>query len=57
MAAAMEQSKREYEEIVQSKDLNMLELSRAKVQLTEKLERTETVLQELKNSHALETKR
>ncbi|XP_037535769.1 synaptonemal complex protein 1 [Nematolebias whitei] len=55
IAAAMEQSKREYEEIVQSKDLNMLELSRAKIQLAEKLEKTETVLQELKNSHALGT--
>lgn len=56
-AAALEQSKRECEEMIQSKDLSIQELNRAKIQLTEKLETTEAALQELKTSHCLEKKR
>ncbi|XP_072238970.1 synaptonemal complex protein 1 [Leuresthes tenuis] len=56
-AAALEQNRKEYEQIILSKDLSMQELTRAKNQQAEKLERHQTTIEELKNSLALEIKR
>nr|XP_015814135.2 synaptonemal complex protein 1 isoform X1 [Nothobranchius furzeri]XP_054587383.1 synaptonemal complex protein 1 isoform X1 [Nothobranchius furzeri] len=56
-SAALEKSRREYEEIIQSKDFSIQELSGEKVQQAEKLEKFESVLQELKASLALEKQR
>ncbi|KAM4588658.1 synaptonemal complex protein 1 isoform 2-T2 [Odontesthes bonariensis] len=56
-AAALEQSRKEYEQIILSKDLSMQELSRAKNQQAEKLEKHQTTIEELKNSIALQIER
>ncbi|XP_038552982.1 synaptonemal complex protein 1 isoform X4 [Micropterus salmoides] len=57
VAAMLEQSKEEFTELIQSKDLNLLELSRVKNQQAEKLEQIQTTIQELQNSLALEIQR
>ncbi|XP_044070793.1 synaptonemal complex protein 1 isoform X2 [Siniperca chuatsi] len=57
IAAMLEQSKEEYTEMIQSKDLNLQELSRVKNQQAEKLEQIQKTLQELQNSLALEIQR
>lgn len=56
-AAALEQSTRQYEQIIQSKDLSMQELCRVKHEQAEKLEEIESTIQELQNSLALEIQR
>ncbi len=57
IAAVLEQSKEEYAEMIQSKDLNLQELGRIKNQQAEKLEQIQTTIQELQNSLALEIQR
>lgn len=57
IAALLEQIKGEYAEMIQSKDLNLEELSRVKNQQAEKLEQIQTTIQELQNSLALEIQR
>ncbi|MEQ2287569.1 hypothetical protein AMECASPLE_013922 [Ameca splendens] len=56
-AAALERSKKEYEEIIQNKDLNMQDLNRIKIQQSEKLKKIEATIKDLKNSLALEIQR
>lgn len=53
----LEQTKEEYAEMIQSKDLNLEALSRVKHQQEEKLEQIQTTIQELQNSLALEIQR
>ncbi|XP_041834219.1 synaptonemal complex protein 1 isoform X2 [Melanotaenia boesemani] len=55
--AALEQSKKEYEQIILSKDISMQELNRVKNQQKEKLEKIETAMEELKSSLNLEMQR
>ncbi|XP_070758417.1 synaptonemal complex protein 1 [Enoplosus armatus] len=57
IAAMLEQSKEEYTEMIQSKDLNLQELSRIKNQQVEKLEQIQTTIEKLQNSLALEMQR
>lgn len=57
IAAVLEQSKEEYADMIQSKDLNLQELSRVKHQQAEKLEQIQTTIQELENSLALAIQR
>lgn len=57
ITAMLEQTKEEYAEMIQSKDLNLEELSRVKHQQEEKLEQIQTTIQELQNSLALEIQR
>lgn len=57
IAAMLKQSKEEYAQIIQSKDLNLQELSRVKDQQAKKLEQIQTTIQELQNSLALEIQR
>ncbi|CAG5978822.1 unnamed protein product [Menidia menidia] len=56
-AAALEQSRKDYEQIILNKDLSVQELITVKSQQTEKLEKLQTTIEELKNSLALETER
>ncbi|XP_030586347.1 synaptonemal complex protein 1 isoform X2 [Archocentrus centrarchus] len=56
-AAALQQSKKEYVEIIQSKDLSLQELTRVKNQQAEELGRIQTTIQELKSLLALEKQR
>lgn len=56
-AAALEQSKKEYAEVIQSKDLSLQELNRVKNQQAEELECIQSTIQELKTSLALEKER
>nr|XP_020479704.1 synaptonemal complex protein 1 isoform X2 [Monopterus albus] len=57
ISAALEQSKEEYVQIIQTKDLDLQELSRVKNQQAEKLEQIQTTIQELQKSLALEIQR
>lgn len=54
IAATLAQSKEEYGETIQNKDLSLQELTRVKTQQAEKLEEIQTTIQELQNSLALE---
>lgn len=56
-AAALEQSKKEYAEIIQNKDLSLQELNKVKKQQAEELECIQSTIQELKTSLALEIQR
>lgn len=56
-AAALERSKKEYAEVIQSKDLSLQELNRVKNQQAEELECIQSTIQELKTSLALEKER
>ncbi|XP_041639535.1 synaptonemal complex protein 1 [Cheilinus undulatus] len=54
IAAQLEQSKEEYEEIIRSKDISLQELSREKAQQAAKLEQIQTTIQEIESSLAME---
>lgn len=56
-AAALVESKKEYEEIIRNKDLNIQDLTRGKIQQAEKMEKMETTIKELKDSLGLELQR
>lgn len=53
----LKQSNEEYAQIIQSKDLSLMELQQFKIQQTEKLEQFQTTIQGLQNSLALEIRR
>ncbi|XP_028261360.1 synaptonemal complex protein 1 isoform X2 [Parambassis ranga] len=53
-AAALEQSKKEYAQIIRSKELSLQELNRIKDQHAEKMEQIQKTVQELRNSLASE---
>ncbi|KAF0034597.1 hypothetical protein F2P81_012355 [Scophthalmus maximus] len=57
IAAALEHSKDEFAQIIQSKDSSLQELGRVKIQQAEKLEQIQTTIKELQNSLALEIQR
>ncbi|XP_034388309.1 synaptonemal complex protein 1 [Cyclopterus lumpus] len=57
IAAMLAQSKEEYGETIQNKDLSLQELTRVKNQQADKLEEIQTTIQELQNSLALEIQR
>ncbi|KAM6927250.1 synaptonemal complex protein 1 [Xenentodon cancila] len=57
VAATLDQTKKEYEQMIQSKDLSIQELSRVKHQQAEKLEKIQSTIQELQNSQVLERQR
>lgn len=57
IAAALEQSKIQYAQIIQEKDLSLQELSRLKIQQAEKLEQLQSAIQDQNNSLAMETHR
>ncbi|XP_041808193.1 synaptonemal complex protein 1 isoform X2 [Chelmon rostratus] len=57
IAAMLEQSKEECTEMIQTKDLNLEELSRVKNQQADMLEQIQTTIQKLQNSLALEIQR
>lgn len=56
-AALLEQSKEEYAEMIQNKDLSLQELSRVTNQQADKLEQIQTTSQELQNSLTSEIQR
>ncbi|XP_008278563.1 synaptonemal complex protein 1 [Stegastes partitus] len=57
IAEALEQNKKEYAQIIQSKDLSLQELSTVNSQQTVKLEQVQMTIQKLENSLALEIQR
>ncbi|XP_054866390.1 synaptonemal complex protein 1 isoform X2 [Amphiprion ocellaris] len=57
VAKALEQNKKEYAQIIQSKDLSMQELSTVNSQQAVKLEQVQMTIQELENSLELEIQR
>nr|XP_046239059.1 synaptonemal complex protein 1 isoform X2 [Scatophagus argus] len=57
ITAALEQSKKKYVEMIQSKDLNLEEISKVKNQQAEKLEQIQATVLDLQNSLALEIQR
>ncbi|KAK9528636.1 hypothetical protein VZT92_012788 [Zoarces viviparus] len=57
IAAMLAQSKEEYGQMIENKDLSLQELTRVKHQQAEKLEEIQTTLQELQSSQAAEIQR